>query len=75
MKTTIEEKKKNIFPCLKRNKKEGFVVLFINESAGTVIYSDEKTTNYNFGYYSASWISCFKDGEWDDFNGKVTIEN
>lgn len=78
MKSTIKEtsgkSEKTCFPILKRLiGKETFVVLFTSEMAGICVFSSIK--NREIGEVSDSWARCSDKKVWEDFKGKVILEN
>ena len=73
MKSIITDIKE--FPCLKqykfgKNNNSSFIVLFIKNKTGTVVYA-ESNCDCNLGKYSEEWdMKCF-----EVFNGEVKLSN
>lgn len=74
MKSTIKTKSlksKPKYPCVKIQKDNRMVVLFIASTKG-VCLNEGKTVGYKVGYYSESWVAS-ESSVWDDFAGEITI--
>lgn len=53
-------------PCLYKNKEDGFIVLFIEESAGI---------NLVTGEISHEWVDCTDGDVWEIFEGTISLTN
>ena len=70
MKVEIREKADGVkYPRLMIHKELNYIVLFIKECIGTVIYS--KNINSPCGDYSEYWDSTL----FRQFNGEITLKN
>lgn len=66
-----KEESKEKFPVIKKytSKYGSFLVLFIGNTSGTVIQSNNKYRGV--GCYSDKWIDC---DAWEDFRGELIIK-
>lgn len=71
IKIKVEEKREEEFPIIKKNRVHGFIVLFIERQAGTVI--QDKSGNYSIGEFCSSWSPYDNKLEWEHFFGDITI--
>ena len=79
LKTSCTDSPRNFFPvtaypCLRRNKKQGYVILCPWNGAGTVVYLPKAIPGIYVGYHANTWgdtnvIDVW--GEWDDLS--ITI--
>lgn len=62
-----------VFPKLKIFKRsdEPFVVLFSDETTGTVVWEQTNTLTTRVGEHSNEWAST----AFEDFDGTITLEN
>lgn len=60
------------YPCLRKHRSLGFVVLFIGESEGIVVEGNNAT--YSVNYCCRSWVSANDMKEWVKVTGTVTFE-
>lgn len=60
--TVKQEPKRPTLPHLFRHRDMGFVVLFVSEHEGVVVYND---TRYNMGHYGTSWTHCHNEQVWE----------
>lgn len=51
------------FPCLRRSKADGSVVLFTDEHKGFVLYQGR--SNRPVGYHSPDWITADDTSRWE----------
>lgn len=67
-----QQKKNKSFPKLMKRKDRNYdyIVLFIDESRGTVVHSNS-SLGCSVGYHSTSWDMKF----FEDFEGKITLSN
>jgi hypothetical protein len=73
MKSKIVAKNKSEFPCLKKSKGGGYVVLFTSKNAGTVVADPNQQKE--LGQCSHSWVDSDSNGTWEDFDGTVELSN
>ena len=59
----------NIFPCIRKNKKTGLIVLFTSKQTGTALNSDEGT---NLGFHCTIWKRYDDKETWEVVNS-ITI--
>ena len=63
-------KKSCEFPCLRKHRVTGSLVLFIEDNSGTIIYCDDPN---KIGHYSDGW-ACYNDyAIWTPINA-ITIK-
>lgn len=73
MKSTLIEDTEIKYPCLRKSRVNGSVILFIDRSTGTIV-NKGKSACY-LGEYSDSWIDSEDKDFWEIYNGQVVLEN
>ena len=68
MKSKIVETKQGLYPCLMKSINYGFVVLFISDKKGVIVYTDNE---FYVGRYGDAWdMTCF-----ETYVGTVELSN
>lgn len=68
--TTQPKPKQHIYPWLGINE-HNCIVLFYADNMGTVLRSADGDSPLGVGYYSTKWNM----GDFQEFNGTITLEN
>lgn len=76
MKTTLEILKSEnpgAFPCFKRLKNDGTIVLFFSPDIGVVVHKGTRQ-NYGVNYCYTGWQEFDDASVWEAVHAKVTFE-
>lgn len=57
------------FPKLMRHKENGSIILFSSEGSGTVVHVGQTA------HTPGTHFKCFTAGDYEDYNGPVTLQN
>lgn len=67
-----------IYPCLYQHVACGFVVMFLSDSVGIIVYSTDKAEEscekWQLGYWSDGWTHPTSKA-WKKFDGMVELKN
>ncbi|MBV8248475.1 MAG: hypothetical protein JO200_08480 [Comamonas sp.] len=58
------------FPCVRKDRNSGMLVLFTAETRGTVIKACESMPTHPVGFYSDGWAGASDRSEW----GKTSVQ-
>jgi len=75
MNSVFNENEKEVqeigFPVMAQSLQHGFIVLFTEEKAGTVIFDPALT--HGMGYYGFSWASISRVDKWKILKGGESV--
>lgn len=71
--TPIKQSEQPKFPCLRKHKDDGYIVMFVSQYAGIIVEAGDVSPQR--GFCSCNWVECTDSDVWERIpDGKVEIE-